>query len=242
MLTLDRNSIPESVGRGTLDPELEQWLPRAPTLGADVSIAQVRRDLHRAPSHSEDTHQFTERCVGVHPRRWVSPTEPLTSSRCRCGSSPKVPASSCTQSTTSSRRKRSTRRRSTRSSSSSAGCSTTPTTRASTRTRSRSEATPSGGNMTCVIALKLRDERGPELALQVPLFPEAAFPGDTVSGKREPYGALPRDQRHLRDGAQPRQELRRRSSSVGFPQFTRYSKACHTATEALARLIKQRIG
>jgi acetyl esterase len=36
--------------------------------------------------------------------------------------------------------------------------------------------------MTCVIALKLRDENGPELALQVPLFPEAAFPGDTLSG------------------------------------------------------------
>jgi acetyl esterase len=33
-----------------------------------------------------------------------------------------------------------------------------------------------GGNMTCVMALKLRDENGPRLALQVPLFPEAAFP------------------------------------------------------------------
>ena len=36
-----------------------------------------------------------------------------------------------------------------------------------------------GGNMTCVVALKLRDEGGPPLALQVPLFPEAAFPADT---------------------------------------------------------------
>jgi hypothetical protein len=35
--------------------------------------------------------------------------------------------------------------------------------------------------MTCVIALKLRDENGPRLAVQVPLFPEAAFPAGTRS-------------------------------------------------------------
>src|ERR1700691_1374092 len=40
----DRDSIPDSVSRGTLDPELERWLPNGPTLGADVSIAQGRRD------------------------------------------------------------------------------------------------------------------------------------------------------------------------------------------------------
>jgi acetyl esterase/lipase len=45
-----------------------------------------------------------------------------------------------------------------------------------------------GGNMTCVIALKLRDENGPELALHVPLFPEAAFPGDTLSGSENRTG------------------------------------------------------
>ncbi len=39
-----------------------------------------------------------------------------------------------------------------------------------------------GGNMTCVIALKLRDESGPKLALQMPLYPETALPFDTVSG------------------------------------------------------------
>ena len=33
-----------------------------------------------------------------------------------------------------------------------------------------------GGNMTCVIALKLRDEGGPRLALQMPLYPEAEMP------------------------------------------------------------------
>jgi hypothetical protein len=44
MPVYDRTSIPASVGRGTLDPELEAWLPNGPTLGADVSIAQGRRD------------------------------------------------------------------------------------------------------------------------------------------------------------------------------------------------------
>lgn len=46
-----------------------------------------------------------------------------------------------------------------------------------------------GGNMTCVVALKLRDEHGPRLALQVPPFPEAAFPGDTLAGARTAPGS-----------------------------------------------------
>ena len=33
-----------------------------------------------------------------------------------------------------------------------------------------------GGNMTCVMALKLRDQNGPRLAVQVPLFPEQRSP------------------------------------------------------------------
>jgi hypothetical protein len=37
-------NVPETVGRGTLDPELEAWVPSGPTLGADVPIAQGRRD------------------------------------------------------------------------------------------------------------------------------------------------------------------------------------------------------
>ncbi len=36
-----------------------------------------------------------------------------------------------------------------------------------------------GGNMTCVIAQKLRDEGGPALALQMPLYPETALPFET---------------------------------------------------------------
>ena len=39
-----------------------------------------------------------------------------------------------------------------------------------------------GGNQTCVVALKLRDEGGPKLALQMPIYPEAALPFDTRAG------------------------------------------------------------
>src|ERR1700744_6630974 len=40
----DVAQVPDTVGRGTLDPELEAWLPSGPTLGADVPTAQGRRD------------------------------------------------------------------------------------------------------------------------------------------------------------------------------------------------------
>jgi len=39
-----------------------------------------------------------------------------------------------------------------------------------------------GGNQTCVVALKLRDEGGPKLALQMPIYPEAALPFNTRAG------------------------------------------------------------
>src|SRR5580693_3301393 len=41
MPVYDRTNVPDSVGRGTLDPELKAWLPTGPTLGADVPIAAV---------------------------------------------------------------------------------------------------------------------------------------------------------------------------------------------------------
>jgi hypothetical protein len=44
MPVYDAASVPDAIGRGTLDPELESWLPSGPTLGADVPIAQGRRD------------------------------------------------------------------------------------------------------------------------------------------------------------------------------------------------------
>lgn len=152
-----------------------------------------------------------------------------------------------------------------------------------------------GGNMTCVIALKLRDENGPRLALHVPLFPEAAFPGDTLSGSenrtglyletngiyemvrnylknsddgRHPYITPLNAQSHtnlpptilvtngfdpLRDvGHAYAQKLAAAGNDLtyvhnpdlthGFPQFTRFSAACHQATMELADLIKEHIG
>lgn len=39
-----------------------------------------------------------------------------------------------------------------------------------------------GGNMTCVISQKLRNEHGPKLALQMPLYPEAMMPFFTPAG------------------------------------------------------------
>ncbi len=39
-----------------------------------------------------------------------------------------------------------------------------------------------GGNQTCTICLKLRDNGGPKLALQMPLYPEAAMPFNTRAG------------------------------------------------------------
>ena len=46
-----------------------------------------------------------------------------------------------------------------------------------------------GGNMTCVVALKLRDERGPKLALQMPIYPEAGLPFATKAGVENRSGA-----------------------------------------------------
>ncbi|MCQ8278507.1 alpha/beta hydrolase [Acetobacteraceae bacterium KSS8] len=39
-----------------------------------------------------------------------------------------------------------------------------------------------GGNLTCTISLKLREEGGPRLKLQMPLYPETAMPFETAAG------------------------------------------------------------
>src|ERR1700729_3477196 len=44
MLVYDAAHVPDTVGRGVLDPELGAWLPSGPTLGSDVPIAAGRRD------------------------------------------------------------------------------------------------------------------------------------------------------------------------------------------------------
>ncbi len=45
-----------------------------------------------------------------------------------------------------------------------------------------------GGNQPCVIAQKPRDEKGPQLALQMPLYPEAKMPFETPAGKENVSG------------------------------------------------------
>jgi acetyl esterase len=42
-----------------------------------------------------------------------------------------------------------------------------------------------GGNMTCTVSLKLRDENGPKLALQMPIYPEAEMPFFHSRGRRK---------------------------------------------------------
>lgn len=106
----DRTNIPPTVGRGTLDPELEKWLPTGPTLGADVPIAQGRRDHMQlgvgpwppigavdtlvlpGPHGSVAVRRHTPRSRTAHrPEPWStstaadSPTAPSMSSKCPCG-------------------------------------------------------------------------------------------------------------------------------------------------------------
>ena len=48
-----------------------------------------------------------------------------------------------------------------------------------------------GGNMARAIALKLRDENGPKLALQVPSYSQKPrLPGDTLAGRRIGQGSI----------------------------------------------------
>lgn len=152
-----------------------------------------------------------------------------------------------------------------------------------------------GGNMTCVLAQRLRDNGGPRLALQVPLFPETALPFDTLAASenrtglyletagillfarnllpndadmRQPY-VTPMNAESLADlpptilvtnGFDPlrdvghayAQKLAKAGNDItyvhhpnlthGFPQFTRWSRACHDATMELGDLLRERIG
>jgi acetyl esterase len=315
----DRDSIPDSVSRGTLDPELEQWLPNGPTLGADVSIAQGRRDHTILGEGLWPEIGAVETLVLPGPHgslavRRHTPTEP---SRHPMGALVYIHGGGFTYGTLDEFEvpMRLIAER--------AGIATyaveyqlAPEAKFPTQideieffvrwlfdhaeeqavdpTRIAVGGDSAGGNMTCVIALKLRDENGPRLALQAPLFPEAAFPGDTLSGSenrtglyletngiyemvrnlvknsddgRQPYITPLNASSHadlpptilvtngfdpLRDvGHAYARKLAAAGNDIayvhnpdlthGFPQFTRYSKACHDATMQLADLIKQKL-
>jgi acetyl esterase len=315
----DSRSIPEAVSRGTLDLELKNWLPTGPTLGADVSIAQGRRDhivLGEGP-WPEIGSVDTIVLPGPHGSLAVRRHTPTTPSLSPSGALVYIHGGGFTYGTLDEFE--------------------VPMRLIAERARILTYAVEyqlapeakfptqideieffvrwlfdhaeeenvdaskialggdsAGGNMTCVIALKLRDEDGPQLALQVPLFPEAALPGDTLSGSenrtglyletngiyemvrnllknsddgRHPYITPLNAESHanlpptilvtngfdpLRDvGHAYARKLAADGNDVtyihnpdlthGFPQFTRYSKGCHVATEQLADLIKQKL-
>jgi acetyl esterase len=315
----DRHSIPDSVSRGSLDHELKKWLPTGPTLGADVSIAQGRRDhamLGEGP-WPEVGAVDTLVLPGPHGSLTVRRHTPNTPSATPSGALVYIHGGGFTYGTLDEFEvpMRLIAER--------AGIFTyavdyqlAPEAKFPTQideveyfvrwlfNHAEEEGVDSnkialggdsaGGNMTCVIALKLRDEHGPQLALHVPLFPEAAFPGDTLSGSenrtglyletngiyemvrnllknsddgRHPYVTPLNAESHadlpptilvtngfdpLRDvGHAYARKLAAEGNDVtyvhnpdlthGFPQFTRYSKACHEATEQLADLIKQKL-
>jgi acetyl esterase len=315
----DRHSIPDSVGRGTLDPELKEWLPHGPTLGADVSIAQGRRDhtvLGEGP-WPEIGAVDTLVLPGPHGSLAVRRHTPTKPSSSPSGALVYIHGGGFTYGTLDEFEvpMRLIAER--------AGIATyaieyqlAPEAKFPTQideieffvrwlfdhaeeegvdaSKIAVGGDSAGGNMTCVIALKLRDENGPRLALQVPLFPEAAFPGDTLSGSenrtglyletngiyemvrnlvknsddgRQPYITPLNASSHanlppailvtngfdpLRDvGHAYARKLAAAGNEItyvhnpdlthGFPQFTRWSKACRAATMELADLIKERL-
>jgi acetyl esterase len=213
MSVYDRHSIPQSVGRGTLDPELEAWLPDGPTLGADVSIAQGRRDhavLGEGP-WPEIGAVETLVLPGPHGSLAVRRHTPTQPSSDPPGALVYIHGGGFTYGTLDEFEvpMRLIAER--------AGIVTyaieyqlAPEAKFPTQideieyfvrwlfehaedqgvdpTKIALGGDSAGGNMTCVVALKLRDEHGPRLALQVPLFPEAAFPGDTLAGSENRVG------------------------------------------------------
>ncbi|GAA4245240.1 alpha/beta hydrolase [Dactylosporangium darangshiense] len=320
MPVYDRNTIPQTVGRGKLDPELAAWLPKGPTLGADVPIAQGRRDHAMLGEGPWPQIGAVETLVlpGPHGSLTVRRHTPTRPASTPLGALVYIHGGGFTYGTLDEFET------AMRIISERAGIATyvvdyqlAPEAKYPTQideieyvvrwlfdnaadqgvdpTKIGLGGDSAGGNMTCVIALKLRDKGGPELAVQVPLFPEAAFPGDTLAGSenrsglyletngiyemvrnllnntddgRDPYVTPMNASSHadlpdtilvtngfdpLRDvGHAYARKLAAAGNNItyvhnpdlthGFPQFTRYSKACHRATEELADLINARIG
>jgi acetyl esterase len=202
----DRANIPATVGRGTLDKELEDWLPTGPTLGADVPIHQGRRDhlqLGVGP-WPEIGAVDTLILPGPHGSLTVRRHVPSSPTSTPSGALVYPHGGGFTYGTLDEFEvpMRPIAER--------AGIITyiidyqlAPETKYPVQideieyfvrwlfdhaeeqgvdaTKIGVGGDSAGGDMTCVMALKLRDENGPRLALQVPLFPEAAFPGDTVA-------------------------------------------------------------
>ena len=214
MPVYDRTNIPATVGRGTLDAELEKWLPTGPTLGADVPIAQGRRDHMQLgvgpwpPIGAVDTLVLP----GPHGSIAVRRHTPQKPNSTPAGALVYIHGGGFTYGTLDEFEvpMRLIAER--------AGILTyiieyqlAPEAKYPTQIEEIEYVVrwlfdhadeqgvdpakigvggdSAGGNMTCVIALKLRDENGPRLAVQVPLFPEAAFPADTLAASENRPGS-----------------------------------------------------
>ena len=213
MPVYDRITIPARVGRGKLDPELERWLPTGPTLGADVPIAQGRRDHMQLGVGPWPAIGAVETLVLPGPHGSVAvrvhrPTSPRSEP---AGALIYIHGGGFTYGTLDEFEVPM------RLIAEHAGIITyaieyqlAPEAKfpvqideieyvvrwvfdhapdqGVTPAKIGLGGDSAGGNMTCVVALKLRDENGPALALQVPLFPEAAFPADTEAASENRAG------------------------------------------------------
>jgi acetyl esterase len=320
MPVYDRTNIPTAVSRGKLDPELEAWLPTGPVLGADTDIAQGRRDHKQLGVGPWPTIGSVDTLVlpGPHGSLAVRRHMPTEATSQPSGALIYIHGGGFTYGTLDEFEVPM------RLIAEQAGIRTyaveyqlAPEAKYPTQldeieyvirwlfdhaagegvdpAKIALGGDSAGGNMTCVLALKLRDTAGPRLALQVPLFPEAAFPADTPSASenrtglylesngifsmvrnlvtnaddvRHPYLTPMNAESHadlppailvtngydpLRDvGHAYAQQLAAAGNDLtyvhnpdlthGFIQFTRWSRACLTATVELAELIKNRIG
>ncbi|GGL60910.1 acetylhydrolase [Streptomyces fumigatiscleroticus] len=213
MSVYDRHSVPDGVGRGTLDPELAAWLPTGPVLGADERVADARRS-HRVladvplPPVGAVEHLVLHGPHGSLPVRVHTPARPA---RTPCGALVYLHGGGYTVGTPDEFELPM------RIIAETAGIKTyvvdyhlAPESKYPVqieenefalrwlRTHAREQGVDpcrialggdsAGGNMTCAITLKLRDEGGPVPAAQVLLFPEAALPFDTESGSENRTG------------------------------------------------------
>jgi acetyl esterase len=213
MPVYDAANVPDTVGRGTLDPELAAWLPSGPTLGADVPIAAGRRDhmqLGVGPWPSIGA-VATLVLPGPHGSITVRRHTPSAPTSSPSGALVYIHGGGFTYGTLDEFEvpMRLIAER--------AGILTyivdyqlAPEAKYPTQIEEIEYVVrwlfdnaaaqgidpakigvggdSAGVNMTCVVALKLRDENGPRLAVQVPLFPEAAFPADTLAASENRSG------------------------------------------------------
>jgi acetyl esterase len=213
MPVYDRTNIPIAVSRGKLDPELEAWLPTGPVLGADIDIAQGRRDHKQLGVGPWPVIGSVDTLVlpGPHGSLAVRRHVPTEATSQPSGALIYIHGGGFTYGTLDEFEVPM------RLIAEQAGIRTyvveyqlAPEAKYPTQIdeiqyvvrwlfdHAADEGVDpakiglggdsAGGNMTCVLALKLRDTAGPRLALQVPLFPEAAFPADTPAASENRTG------------------------------------------------------